>query len=121
MPFFFAFVQHELIRSVAKRNDVLITSYSGVTIYQDALLPYKWHYIILDEGHKIRNPDAQVTLACKQVGIRPNVANHLCASNVWIVLQKHIVTLSVLVPNVPSNYSIRVTGPEQFEGVVVVV
>ena len=28
---------------------------------------YDWHYVILDEGHKIRNPEAQVTFACKMV------------------------------------------------------
>ena len=28
---------------------------------------WKWDYVVLDEGHKIRNPDAEVTLACKQV------------------------------------------------------
>ena len=37
-----------------------------MVIHQDALLDYDWHYVILDEGHKIRNPDAQVTLAAKQ-------------------------------------------------------
>lgn len=34
---------------------------------QDTLQRYDWHYIILDEGHKIRNPNARVTIACKQV------------------------------------------------------
>ena len=33
------------------------------------MLPYNWHYVVLDEGHKIRNPDAQITLCCKQVGV----------------------------------------------------
>jgi len=27
----------------------------------------QWGYAILDEGHRIRNPDAAVTLACKQL------------------------------------------------------
>lgn len=35
-------------------------------MYLDDLLRHHWHYIILDEGHKIRNPDAQATLAVKQ-------------------------------------------------------
>jgi len=34
---------------------------------QDNIHSYDWHYVILDEGHKIRNPNAAVTLACKQV------------------------------------------------------
>ena len=47
---------------------VLVTSYSGVRAHQEALLARKFDYVILDEGHKIRNPDAEITLACKQVG-----------------------------------------------------
>lgn len=35
-------------------------------MYLDDLLRHDWHYVILDEGHKIRNPDAQATLAAKQ-------------------------------------------------------
>lgn len=34
---------------------------------QDDISRHDWHYVILDEGHKIRNPNAAVTLACKQV------------------------------------------------------
>ncbi|KAL2083082.1 hypothetical protein ACEWY4_020855 [Coilia grayii] len=45
---------------------VLITSYSSVRLHQEALQRYDWHYVILDEGHKIRNPHARVTVACKQ-------------------------------------------------------
>ncbi|XP_028819956.1 DNA excision repair protein ERCC-6 isoform X2 [Denticeps clupeoides] len=36
------------------------------TSKKDYLQRYDWHYIILDEGHKIRNPNARVTIACKQ-------------------------------------------------------
>ena len=45
---------------------VLITTYAGIRIYQDLLIGHKWDYVILDEGHKIRNPDAEITLAVKQ-------------------------------------------------------
>ncbi|CAB1343345.1 unnamed protein product [Coregonus sp. 'balchen'] len=38
-----------------------------VRIMQETLQRYDgWHYVILDEGHKIRNPHAGVTTACKQ-------------------------------------------------------
>lgn len=37
-----------------------MTSYVGAVQHQEALLARDWHYVILDEGHKIRNPDAQV-------------------------------------------------------------
>ena len=63
--------QGELVRKIIKCNGVLVTSYTTLVIHQDALLPYDWHYVVLDEGHKIRNPDAQATLVCKQVN------NHL--------------------------------------------
>ena len=56
-----------MIRTIVKDNGVLITSYSTLVIHQEIIISYNWHYIILDEGHKIRNPDAQATLACKQV------------------------------------------------------
>lgn len=56
----------QLVQIIYKCAGVLICSYPGVIIYQDILHGFDWHYAILDEGHKIRNPDAQVTLACKR-------------------------------------------------------
>ncbi|GFR85602.1 DNA excision repair protein ERCC-6-like [Elysia marginata] len=58
--------QSELVRSIAKGFGILITSYSTLVIQQELILRFNWHYVILDEGHKIRNPDAKVTLCCKQ-------------------------------------------------------
>lgn len=54
-----------LIRAITKCSGILITSYTNVTLYLSELLKYEWHYVILDEGHRIKNPDAQVTLSCK--------------------------------------------------------
>ena len=48
-------------------DGVLVTTYTGIRLSQDVLLRHKWDYVVLDEGHKIRNPDAEITLACKQV------------------------------------------------------
>uniref|UniRef100_A0A1B6DRP9 DNA excision repair protein ERCC-6 n=2 Tax=Clastoptera arizonana TaxID=38151 RepID=A0A1B6DRP9_9HEMI len=56
----------KLIRNIHSSGGLLVTSYTGVVQNKDALILRKWHYIILDEGHKIRNPDAQVTLVVKQ-------------------------------------------------------
>lgn len=39
-----------------------MTSYVSMVQYSDELLRYDWHYVILDEGHKIRNPDAKVRI-----------------------------------------------------------
>uniref|UniRef100_A0A8D2ZTL3 DNA excision repair protein ERCC-6 n=1 Tax=Scophthalmus maximus TaxID=52904 RepID=A0A8D2ZTL3_SCOMX len=58
--------KERLIPEIASCHGILITSYSAVRNLQDALQRYDWHYIILDEGHKIRNPNAGVTTACKQ-------------------------------------------------------
>lgn len=58
--------KEKLIPEIASCHGILITSYSAVRNMQDALQRYDWHYIILDEGHKIRNPNAGVTTACKQ-------------------------------------------------------
>jgi DNA excision repair protein ERCC-6 len=55
-----------LIKSINSTNGVLITSYTGVPQYSERLLELDWDYVILDEGHKIRNPDAQATLVVKQ-------------------------------------------------------
>ncbi|KAJ3312927.1 hypothetical protein HDV04_002584 [Boothiomyces sp. JEL0838] len=56
-----------LLSKIVKKGHVLVTTYSSMTIYEDLLLKVKWAYCILDEGHKIRNPDAKVTLACKSL------------------------------------------------------
>ncbi|XP_068760439.1 DNA excision repair protein ERCC-6-like isoform X1 [Montipora capricornis] len=59
--------KQELIKKICDENGVLVTSYSGMRQHQDNLLSQRFDYVILDEGHKIRNPDAEITLACKQL------------------------------------------------------
>ncbi|KAL7747064.1 DNA repair protein rhp26 [Sorochytrium milnesiophthora] len=56
----------ELVDRVFEHGHIVVTTFTGIRIYQDQLLSRRWSYVILDEGHKIRNPDAEVTLACKQ-------------------------------------------------------
>ena len=46
---------------------VLITTYECARIYRHLLLHREFGYVVLDEGHKIRNPDAAITLTCKQL------------------------------------------------------
>lgn len=55
----------QLVDNVAQSRGVLITSYERARINVDMLLEQGWHYVILDEGHKIRNPEAAVTVALK--------------------------------------------------------
>ncbi|XP_029465477.1 DNA excision repair protein ERCC-6 [Rhinatrema bivittatum] len=56
----------KLIREIGACSGILITSYSYIRLMQDYLQRYDWHYVILDEGHKIRNPNAGITVASKQ-------------------------------------------------------
>jgi DNA excision repair protein ERCC-6 len=51
---------------VTSSQGIVITSFSGLVSNKSDLLKQNFDYIILDEGHKIRNPDAQITLAVKE-------------------------------------------------------
>ncbi|CAJ0609014.1 unnamed protein product [Cylicocyclus nassatus] len=59
-----------LIRKMAvnrRGGSVLVTTYSTFQKYSELLLPVAWHYVVLDEGHKIRNPKAQISQSVKQL------------------------------------------------------
>ncbi|KAI8904392.1 SNF2 family N-terminal domain-containing protein [Gorgonomyces haynaldii] len=56
----------QLIKKIQKSGHVLVTTYAAIRLYEE-LEHVKWAYCILDEGHKIRNPDAEITLACKRL------------------------------------------------------
>lgn len=45
----------------------IITTYENVRRNVDLYTSHQWSYCILDEAQKIRNPDADVTLACKRI------------------------------------------------------
>ena len=45
---------------------VVVTTYESIRRDSDIWTNHSWDYVILDEGQKIRNPDAEVTLACKR-------------------------------------------------------
>ncbi|XP_018364365.1 PREDICTED: DNA excision repair protein ERCC-6-like [Trachymyrmex cornetzi] len=74
-PFFRVVVLHHsggyigdpesLIESL-QTGGILITSYNGVLKHKDLLVSSQWHYIILDEGHNIRNPQAKISRAVKR-------------------------------------------------------
>ena len=57
----------QLIRNINSSGGVLLLSYQAVTALIDTISAMRWHYVVLDEGHKIRNPDAKVSLAVKQL------------------------------------------------------
>ena len=46
---------------------VIVTTYESIRRSPDVWINHEWSYVVLDEGQKIRNPDADVTLACKRL------------------------------------------------------
>ncbi|BDA48603.1 probable DNA excision repair protein ERCC-6 [Coccomyxa sp. Obi] len=60
--------RHELVKLVKNsETGILLTSYDQLRLQRSELLAVNWGYAILDEGHKIRNPDAEITLVAKQL------------------------------------------------------
>mmetsp|Transcript_21884 Transcript_21884/g.44963 ORF Transcript_21884/g.44963 Transcript_21884/m.44963 type:complete len:771 (-) Transcript_21884:124-2436(-) len=45
----------------------IITTYESIRRSPEVWTSHHWSYVVLDEGQKIRNPDADVTLACKRL------------------------------------------------------
>lgn len=57
---------NQLIRELHSSHGILLITYAGIVKYSKDLISRKWHYLILDEGHKIRNPDTQVSKLVKK-------------------------------------------------------
>jgi len=56
-----------IINSIATSSSgILLTTYDQMRLQKGPLMDVSWGYVVLDEGHKIRNPDAEVTLTAKQ-------------------------------------------------------
>lgn len=60
-----------ILDRVIKHGHVLVTTYAGIQTYRDVLIPVNWEVAVLDEGHKIRNPNTAVTINCKEL-LTPN-------------------------------------------------
>lgn len=56
-----------IVDKVARDGHVLVTTYSGLQTYAELLIPTEWEYAVLDEGHKIRNPNTAITIYCKEL------------------------------------------------------
>ncbi|XP_010526496.1 PREDICTED: protein CHROMATIN REMODELING 8 [Tarenaya hassleriana] len=57
-----------LIKRVLRSDSgLLITTYEQLRLLGEKLLDIEWGYAVLDEGHRIRNPNAEITLVCKQL------------------------------------------------------
>jgi len=46
---------------------VVVTTYESIRRNDDIWTRHTWSYVVMDEGQKIRNPDADITLACKRL------------------------------------------------------
>lgn len=46
---------------------VIVTTYESVRRSTETVQNHSWSYVVLDEGQKIKNPDADITLACKRL------------------------------------------------------
>ena len=57
----------KIVDRVVQEGHILVTTYSGLQTYAKLLIPVHWEYAVLDEGHKIRNPNATITLYCKNL------------------------------------------------------
>ncbi|XP_017887292.1 DNA excision repair protein ERCC-6-like isoform X2 [Ceratina calcarata] len=57
---------NEYLMHSLKSGGVLVTSYTSMLKHKDLLVASQWHYVILDEGHKIRNPQTKISKAVKE-------------------------------------------------------
>ena len=49
------------------KTDVVVTSYDVCRNDVEILEKYSWNYVVLDEGHLIKNPKAKITMAVKRL------------------------------------------------------
>ena len=99
-----------IVDRVVEEGHILVTTYSGLQTYADLLIPLNWEYAILDEGHKIRNPNAGITIYCKEL----RTANRIILSGT--PMQNNLVELWSLFDYVfPMRLGNLVNFRQQFE------
>ena len=100
----------KIVDRVAKEGHVLVTTYAGLQTYADLLIPMDWEYAVLDEGHKIRNPNIAITIYCKEL----RTANRIILSGT--PMQNNLVELWSLFDFVfPMRLGTLVNFKQQFE------
>lgn len=57
----------KIVDRVRQDGHILVTTYTGLQTYAELLIPVDWEYAVLDEGHKIRNPNTAITIYCKEL------------------------------------------------------
>ena len=99
-----------IVNRVVEEGHILVTTYSGLQTYADLLIPMDWEYAVLDEGHKIRNPNTAITLYCKEL----RTANRIILSGT--PMQNNLMELWSLFDFVfPMRLGTLVNFRQQFE------
>ena len=99
-----------IVDRVVRDGHILVTTYSGLQSYAQMLIPVDWEYAVLDEGHKIRNPNAAITIYCKEL----RTANRIILSGT--PMQNNLVELWSLFDFIfPMRLGTLVNFRQQFE------
>ncbi len=100
----------KIVERVAEEGHILVTTYSGLQTYADLLIPMEWEYAVLDEGHKIRNPNTAITIYCKEL----RTANRIILSGT--PMQNNLIELWSLFDYIfPMRLGTLVNFRQQFE------
>lgn len=59
--------KYQLLKRAEALNAVVVTTYGSVQRQPLNYMRVKWQYVILDEGHRIRNPNADISVVCKRL------------------------------------------------------
>ncbi|KAL2752469.1 hypothetical protein ACRALDRAFT_1044516 [Sodiomyces alcalophilus JCM 7366] len=59
--------ERKAMKDSLDKTDIVVTSYDVCRNDVDILVRYNWNYIVLDEGHLIKNPKAKISLAVKRL------------------------------------------------------
>ena len=54
-------------KELLNQTDIVVTSYDVCRNDIDIISKYNWNYVVLDEGHLIKNPKAKVSIAVKKL------------------------------------------------------
>jgi len=99
-----------IVDRVVQEGHILVTTYAGLQSYAELLIPIDWEYTVLDEGHKIRNPNTGITIYCKEL----RTANRIILSGT--PMQNNLVELWSLFDFVfPMRLGTLVNFRQQFE------
>ena len=99
-----------IVGRAVNEGHILVTTYSGLQTYADLLIPIDWEYAILDEGHKIRNPNTAITIYCKEL----RTANRIILSGT--PMQNNLIELWSLFDFIfPMRLGTLVNFRQQFE------